>query len=183
MYTSFWLLVAESSSRLWKWFLLGFWLQSNDTGSFGMTKTQNSPFVSLKSHQDCHGVIDACIRVDYQFLHHDVDLDFEWTLSVCKLFICICICICIWPWHHRRQYLCQWSTSSPSWSSTSPPNLQAVYLHIFWGGVNILIAMAQVRRDRQCLLGTPTSVFPSFTLAITLKRNIVSAVCWHAVVR
>ena len=47
-----------------------------------------SPFVSLQSHKNCHGIVDASVRVNDQLLHHRVvDLDLLQALPICNMSI------------------------------------------------------------------------------------------------
>ena len=39
------------------------------------------PFMSLKSHEDGHGIVDASVGVNDQLLHHDLDLDLRLGLQ------------------------------------------------------------------------------------------------------
>ena len=39
------------------------------------------PFMSLKSHEDGHGIVDAGVGVNDQLLHHDLDLDLRLGLQ------------------------------------------------------------------------------------------------------
>ena len=57
--------------------------------SLYQSQRQNlSPFVSLQSHKNCHGIVDASVRVNDQLLHHRVvDLDLLQALPICNMVI------------------------------------------------------------------------------------------------